>query len=907
MSSTHKSNFRRAQSKVWWGNNSDHNQYGFLSLQPNTKSNKSNISPDITTSWSYRRGSPGSLKSQDSGFSDSDNSPPTNHHNSSNSSPKSSLRANNSNHSLATSPDKLTPKKTVNHQINTEIFQRSPSICSEHSTPPTVIRKKQNVDFASTSRRISFSAPSSPVYERIGSPDLLQQIDSLNYSSTSPVFVHRQPLSDIKNKCDKNKSIKRGTTITRSAGVNRRLLKCVSQFSIGSASDVYQLSSSGNSNESIESNTNIEDGVEASIMMQKAIPQTPKSILKVSPKKYNNETVVFGCGDHDYSNSAKDLNQEVQQAEPILPTYSALFPTSTSTPKNRQQTCRILERLGENSPEFIDLSATMNWETCTYIEYTNPLLNGHASSVQYWLDEIRSTYCHEVLSTLQTKSIAQVISKSAALNSVTASKIIRGLQTKAENLQQEFECIEQLLTGNVTPDVVAVICSLVIKLNENIMDFVSRLRSKNIFRTSNDVTYDRFEDNVSCITEMTSEMQAVVDNVAGDIDFNVLFEDLQVLKRYLLITIRLVFVKLIKIILNRIETTKCDLILRSNLSMISVLSNAEFKTFASLNDAFIDSDAVRLLLTLCLESKLSTVRTLSLRALATICSTKEAIRQFQQVGGIEILTEILTDDMNANRLEPEFREALSLLAQITAPWHGKTHSIIGLKATVEKLVERISDIVTETTCCQTLLLCAACLNNLSRMETTSIYSLMSHGTVLKLKHACQARGPGASIFLFVSYLFILLISCNLYHPVCYQEQVINMLYNMACNKKCHKHLANKYIIGFITFIFKTQFYGRYHTRTENTALNRTIKTILHIFAMLIHESSVGKEILDNNVVPIFSQIEDNLSRSNDHRSSEVSRIMRLLNESLTNRTFVRSNSENSGCRLKQKSLLESYV
>ncbi len=130
---------------------------------------------------------------------------------------------------------------------------------------------------------------------------------------------------------------------------------------------------------------------------------------------------------------------------------------------------------------------------------------------------------------------------------------------------------------------------------------------------------------------------------------------------------------------------------------------------------------------------------------------------------------------------------------------------------------------------------------------------------------------------------------------------------MACNKKCHKHLANKYIISFITAVFKTQLYGRYRTRNENTALNRTIKTILHIFAMLIHESSVGKEILDNNIVPIFSQIEENLSQSAGHNSAEVSRIMKLLNDSLTNRSFVRSNSENSGCRLKQKSLLESYV
>ncbi|KAJ6649490.1 hypothetical protein Bhyg_04726 [Pseudolycoriella hygida] len=880
MSTSNQSNFRRGQSKVWWGN-SDH--FGFPSLQQITKSNKSNVSPDITTSWSYRRGSPGSLKSQDSGFSDSDHSPPTNHHSSSNSSPQSSLR----NNSFTTSPDKLTPKKTVNHRINTEIFQRSPSICSDHSTPPTVIRKKLNADFVSTytSRRISFSAPNSPVYERIGSTDIFKEIDSLNYSTTSPVSTpnKRQPLSDLRNKCDKNRSIKRGTTITRSAGVNRKLLKCVSQFSIGSASDVYQLSSSTNSNESLEA-AHVESLTETSTAMQKAIPQTPKSILKASPKKYNNETVVFGCGDEN--DSSNDLNVD-RNTEPVLPTYSTLFPTITSTPKSKQQKVSKDRLVGvENSPEFIDLSPTMNWETCTYIEYTNPLLNGNASSVQYWLDEIRSSYCHEVLSTLQTKSIAHVISKSAAVNSVSASKIIRSVQVKAENLQGDFECVEQFLSGKASTDAMAIVSSLLLKLNENVMDFVSRLRSKNIFAT-NDTTYNRFEDNISCITEMTLDLQVQIDNQSEDMDFKLLFEDVQVLKRYLLITIRLAFVNLIKVILHRIETTKCDLILRSNLSMISMLSNTEFKQFASLNDAFIDSDAVRLLLTICLESKLSTVRTLSLRALATICSTKETIRQFQQIGGIEILTELLTDDANPNRLEPEFREALSLLAQLTAPWHGKTHSIDGLRSCVEKLVERISDILTTTICCQTLLLCAACLNNLSRMETTSIYSLMSHGTVLRLKQACQQRGPGASIFLY--------------------EQVINMLYNMACNRKCHKHLANKHIISFITSIFKTQFYGRYRTRSENTALNRTIKTILHIFAMLIHESSVGKEILDNNIVPIFSQIEENLSRSHEQSSREISRIVKLLNDSLSNRTFVRSNSENSGCRLKQKSLLESYV
>lgn len=61
-----------------------------------------------------------------------------------------------------------------------------------------------------------------------------------------------------------------------------------------------------------------------------------------------------------------------------------------------------------------------------------------------------------------------------------------------------------------------------------------------------------------------------------------------------------------------------------------------------------------------------------------------------------------------------------------------------------------TEIVDKTTCCQTLLLCSACLNNLTRIEATAVYSLMSHEAPGKLKVAADRRGPGAAIFLFVS-------------------------------------------------------------------------------------------------------------------------------------------------------------
>lgn len=96
------SNFQRTRSKVWWGdsppnignpvapqpewNNKPNNDQDWepqlphwIANQPTEKS-KSNdhISPqNVQNQWPLRHGSPGSHKSQDSGFSDSDSSPPS--------------------------------------------------------------------------------------------------------------------------------------------------------------------------------------------------------------------------------------------------------------------------------------------------------------------------------------------------------------------------------------------------------------------------------------------------------------------------------------------------------------------------------------------------------------------------------------------------------------------------------------------------------------------------------------------------------------------------------------------------------------------------------------------------------------------------------------------------------------
>lgn len=140
---------------------------------------------------------------------------------------------------------------------------------------------------------------------------------------------------------------------------------------------------------------------------------------------------------------------------------------------------------------------------------------------------------------------------------------------------------------------------------------------------------------------------------------------------------------------------------------------------------------------------------------------------------------------------------------------------------------------------------------------------------------------------------------------------------MAGNKKCHQHLAAKEIIYFISFVFQTEFHIKYSTSAEQTALRKTIKNILHIFARLIYHSGgvVGPEILHENAIPIFSRVEQNL-HNDDAYAKDLQYINKKLNKThndsdtqIATKTAAATKSQNrlSICNMTGSSLLESYV
>ncbi|XP_055849026.1 uncharacterized protein LOC129914018 [Episyrphus balteatus] len=845
--------FQRSYSKVWWGsdnsvpttaNNGNYhlssNQHngGYSSLDYNlirSNAGGGNLSriqevEDENSSklWAKHE-SPGSLRSQDSGFSDNDESQsigggglPRRRTSLSSSSPrsaKSDLSENNC----------------------------SPTSFRTIETPPTVIRRNKMSLNLLTPNRLSFSAPNSPCVERKKdiaddnangntddtTCDLISQLNRISFVNTTPKR-RDDDITDL------------SSSSCKCSPINKDIL---------SATKSTLSSSSVSSTSSIRRRRLVSRKTRRSLMPANAAP------LDASPTRllteYNNETVILGGAVEEDANNNTMKSEGGAVISPLKAKYGVNFTASTSTPKSKKG---VPVKYGSTLPSM-------------GIEYDNPLLNGHPPALQSWLEDIRMSYDREVMSTLQTKSIVLEAFKNMKITSNTVAKIIRQLQQRSVAMQADFDIMEKILKGD-TSATLHVALTKAHNLLESVDDFTLALERRSVFFAEFRADRKRFQDNIEHIKLIVKDTRISLEK-HHYIQMESLHDDIQVLKRYLLITLRLVFEKLVRVIVQSVEQSKCDLMLRANLNMIATLSNMQYEGFASLSDAFVQNEAVRALLMVCLENKLSSVRALALRALATICCTPEAISQFGEAGGLEILRDILQKDGEkelTKKTDAERREAVSLLTQITAPWHGGQCKVEGLKDSAEIIVEGLTDLIERTNCCPTLLLCAASLNNLSRVEMTSVYSIMSNETIIKLKDTLENRGlSGISIFLY--------------------EQIVAMLHNMSNNKKCHSHLANSNIINFITFIFQAEFYRKYTSRAEVDAQRRTIKAILHTLARLIHESSLGHEILEQNFIPIFSKVgvhENDGGGSDVDYGKDISVLARQLNENCTNKSFNRS-------------------
>lgn len=585
----------------------------------------------------------------------------------------------------------------------------SPTSLRSIATPPTVVRRVGKSSFysplVSVTRRISFNGSASPKQEKEQQEQAEEkeakqlqeeeEEDDELTASRSRLFGQLDSLQlDAEDANAMDRTLNAGTPPRPAQRRRRRRTKQEQAEQPDSASDSEQQS-------------------------------TP---LATPPPPYNNETVYLGEAPPPYNNETVTFGgQDMQQDEydellKLTPLRGRHYTASTSTPKTRARPKKAAKA---------------------------PAVTQTPQPVQRWLEAERWNCEPEVMCMLQHKSIAQEAYKNYTITTSSVAKLMRQLQQQALDLQTHFERCERVLAGlqaTTLPEALAGATRLLVQLDE----FCAVLERRSIFFNDARVERRRYEQHLAQIRTVSRDTRYSLER-QHYINMESLLDDVQLLKRHTLITLRLIFERLARILVQSIESSRCDLLLRANINMLATLMNIDYEGFGSLSDAFVQNEAVRALLVIVLDHKLSSVRALALRALATLCCAPQAIAQLGTCGGIEIVRDILqVGGGGFERGAIERREAVSLLAQITASWHGSQHRVAGLRDGAETLVAGLAALLQPDCCAQTLLLCAAALNNLSRMEITSHYSIMSNEAIFKLIATLEHQSDGISVFLYVS-------------------------------------------------------------------------------------------------------------------------------------------------------------
>ncbi|XP_053616106.1 uncharacterized protein insc [Plodia interpunctella] len=385
--------------------------------------------------------------------------------------------------------------------------------------------------------------------------------------------------------------------------------------------------------------------------------------------------------------------------------------------------------------------------------------------VQYWLCDLVGSCENECMTTLQSKPLGAEMKAMVTASSATITGNIKKVQTHGQIIVHQYsELLRQIEEDKMSEEQV---CLLVANINEFVLAHSITLNTKPPGETPE--RWDKIKKSLELYLRKLIDIGEDVKLEMNEThpEWTLVEKHLDTLIGIFLETTKAVLVQQMKTLVSIIEEPPSDMILKSTLTSIGHLAMLSDNTESSLHVKcskimknitdlpFVDCGVPRALLTAIIESNKSSIKALSLRALATVCVTGDAVKQFEEGGGIEIISDILSDRSNP---EPQMREAITVLTQITAPWLRGHYDLTQLHVYLNTIVENITGILTRTECCQLLLLCTACLVNLVReleLEKSEdkpggsdiVEVLTRHRTVERLLEAVKKRGPSISVFL----------------------------------------------------------------------------------------------------------------------------------------------------------------
>ncbi|XP_068622971.1 uncharacterized protein insc [Battus philenor] len=439
---------------------------------------------------------------------------------------------------------------------------------------------------------------------------------------------------------------------------------------------------------------------------------------------------------------------------------------SPQIPKSSKKSCRV-NLIGDfnggillnNDNEIIYRERSIDQTTLERLCDRKP------EPVQYWLCDLIGSCENECMTTLQSKPLGTEMKALVSASSATITGNIKKVQTHGQIIVHQYSDVIRQIESNMTSE--EQICLLVANINEFVLAHSITLNTKPPGETPE--RWDKIKMSLQLYLQKLVDIgeDVKLELNESNPEWHLVQKHLDTLIGIFFETTKAVLVQQMKTLVSIIEEPPSDMILKSTLTSIGHLAMLSENTESSLHEKctkimksitelpFVDCGVPRALLTAIIESNKSSIKALSLRALATVCVTADAVKQFEEGGGIEILSDILSDKSNP---EPQMREAITVLTQITAPWLRGHYDLTQLHVYLNSIVENITGILSKTDCCQLLLLCTACLVNLVReleLETKVEESdrsdivevITQHRTVERLLDAVKRRGPNTSVFL----------------------------------------------------------------------------------------------------------------------------------------------------------------
>ncbi|CAG9782265.1 unnamed protein product [Diatraea saccharalis] len=387
--------------------------------------------------------------------------------------------------------------------------------------------------------------------------------------------------------------------------------------------------------------------------------------------------------------------------------------------------------------------------------------------VQHWLCDLVGSCENECMTTLQSKPLGTEMKALVTASSATITGNIKKVQTHGQIIIHQYsDVLRQIDTNKISEEQ---ICLLVANINEFVLAHSITLNTKPPGESPE--RWDKIKKSLQLYLQKLIDIgeDVKVELNESRPEWSLVQKHLDTLIGIFLETTKAVLVQQTKTLVSIIEEPPSDMLLKSTLTSIGHLAMLSENTENSLHEKcakimknitelpFVDCGVPRALLIAIIETNKSSIKALSLRALATVCVTADAVKQFEEGGGIEILSDILSDRSNP---EPQMREAITVLTQITAPWLRGHYDLNQLHLYLNTIVENITGLLCRTECCQLLLLCTACLVNLVRelelekreddasaTKSDIVEVFNKHKTVERLLEAVRKRGPSISIFL----------------------------------------------------------------------------------------------------------------------------------------------------------------